>query len=124
MGKNELKICPSSQTKSSDHIVVLHETPRWAVMRGEPTMKDELPKRPLLTRRGAVRHINDVIGVPLKLSSFSKLAMLDEAPEPDAYYGKVQLYKPENVERWAQERLLSRKPKLLDVNGRKDRDAA
>ena len=85
---------------------------------------DKLFNKPLLTRKGAVRHINDVIGVPLKLSSFEKLAMLGEAPEPDAYYGKVQLYKPENVERLVQERLLSRKPKLLDVNGRKDRDAA
>jgi hypothetical protein len=84
---------------------------------------DKLPNKPLLTRRSAVRHINDVIGIPLKLSSFEKLAMLGEAPEPDAYYGKVQLYKPENIERWAEERLLSRKPKTLDVNGRKDRAA-
>jgi hypothetical protein len=64
-----------------------------------------------------------VIGVPLKLSSFEKLAMLGDAPEPDAYYGKVHLYKPETGERWAEKRLLSRKPKPLDVNGRKNNQA-
>ena len=80
--------------------------------------------KPFLTRRAVVQRVNDVKGIPLKLSSFAKLAMRGEAPEPDAYYGKVELYKPETVEQWAEERLLSRKPQTLNINGRKDQDAA
>jgi hypothetical protein len=89
----------------------------------ESTMSD-LPNKPLLTRKGLVQHINDVIGVSLKLSSFEKLAMLGDTPEPDAFYGKVELFSPETAERWARERLLSRKRAVLGVNNRHREKAA
>jgi hypothetical protein len=70
---------------------------------------------PLLTRRALVEHINGKLGIPLKKSSFDKLAMKGETPRPDGYYGKVELYRPETGEKWALEKLISARPATLGV---------
>ena len=79
---------------------------------------------PLVTRKGLVKHINEATGVPLTKSSFDKLAMLGQTPKPDAYYGKVELYKPSRGEAWARERLCSRVPVNLGVNKSEMKNAA
>jgi hypothetical protein len=75
-----------------------------------------------LTRRGASKYLNEK-GVPVKVSTINKSRMDGGGPEPDLYYGRQELFLPETVERWAQQHLLSRKPKLLHVNGQKERAA-
>jgi hypothetical protein len=64
----------------------------------------ELPEDdglPLLTRRDAVRFVNDELGIPLKHSTWAKKAMRGEAPPPASYYGKVELHTRKAVREWA-----------------------
>jgi hypothetical protein len=69
--------------------------------------------RPLMTRKALVKHINEKLGIPLKLSTFNKKAMRQETPPPDAYYGRVELYRPKRGEDWALETLCTEKPAKL-----------
>jgi hypothetical protein len=72
--------------------------------------------RPLMTRKGLVRHINEKLGIPLKPSSFAKLQMHKESRlEPDAFYGRAELFKPRRGEQWALRRLATKTPTSLDM---------
>jgi hypothetical protein len=73
-----------------------------------------------MTRRKAVEHINATTGIPLKKSSFDKLAAKGQAPKPAGFFGRVELYKPNEVEDWARKRLLSSKPINLGMNKSED----
>jgi hypothetical protein len=75
---------------------------------------------PLMTRRQVVEHVKTSTGIPLKLSSFTKLCAKGDAPEPASFYGRVELYDPRAVEEWARRRLMSAKPVHLRV-GRSNR---
>ena len=71
---------------------------------------------PLLTRKQLVEHINQELGIPLKLSSFMKLQMKKESRlEPDAFYGKCELFKPSRGAEWALQRLAT-KPTDLELD--------
>jgi hypothetical protein len=76
-----------------------------------------------LTRRAASKHLNEK-GVPVKVSTINKSRMDGDGPVPDLYYGRQELFLPETVERWAEEHLLSRKPRRLDANGRQKEKTA
>jgi hypothetical protein len=75
--------------------------------------KAKLPR--YLTRRGAVEYINNVIGIPVKESTLAKKAMRGTGLPPDRYYGKVELFFPETVERWALRELCGDKPFRLEA---------
>jgi hypothetical protein len=77
----------------------------------------ELPEdgRPLMTRKAAVEHVNEKLGIPLKLSTYNKKAMRGETPPPDGYYGRVELYDPKRIEDWALETLCTAKPAKLNA---------
>jgi hypothetical protein len=85
----------------------------------------DLPKNldRFLTRRGAVQFLNDR-GLPVKFSTINKLSMLGVGPKPDLYYGRRELFLVRTIEQWAQERLLSNEPALLNSSGRKDQHVA
>jgi hypothetical protein len=80
---------------------------------------DERPdnsSRPLMTATRLVQHINEVTGVPLKPSSFAKLQTKKESRlEPDFFYGKTALFKPERGVEWAIKRLRTKTPQKLNL---------
>jgi hypothetical protein len=73
----------------------------------------ELPD--FMTRRQLVKYINEKLGIPLTKSTFDKKAMRGETPPPDAFYGRVELYKPKHGEDWARETLCTNKPAKLNA---------
>jgi hypothetical protein len=73
-----------------------------------------------MTRRQVVEHVKTTTGIPLKLSSFTKLCAKGDAPEPASFYGRVELYDPHVVEQWARKRLMSSKPVNLGMNKSED----
>jgi hypothetical protein len=76
---------------------------------------NETGVRRLLTRRTLVRYVNEKLGIPLKLNSLNKMALRGAAPEPDGYYGRVELFTEETAETWALESLCTDKPAKLGV---------
>jgi hypothetical protein len=68
---------------------------------------------PLLTRSGAVKFVNDELGIPLKKSTFDKKAMKKETPPPVGYYGKQELHTRKNIREWALTTLCSDRPVKL-----------
>ena len=75
---------------------------------------------PLMTRRKAVEFINTVTGIPIKKSSFDKLAAKGETPMPAGFFGRVELYRPREVEDWARKRLISSKPTNVGIMDRSE----
>ena len=84
----------------------------------------DLPKNleRFLTRRGAVQFLNER-GLPVKFSTINKMSMMGTGPKHDLYYGRRELFLVQTIERWAQDRLLSNQPTLLNSSGRKDQAA-
>lgn len=75
-----------------------------------PELPDDLP---LLTRKDAVKFVNDELGIPLKASTLAKKAMRGEGPRPASYYGKVELHTRKSIRDWALTNLCSDKPAKL-----------
>ena len=68
---------------------------------------------PLLTRRDAVKFVNDELGIPLKESTFAKKAMNGETPKPASFYGKTELHSKKTIRDWALAELCTDKPQKL-----------
>ena len=68
---------------------------------------------PLLTRKDAVKFVNDELGIPLKESSFAKKAMRGETPRPASFYGRVELHTKKSIRDWALGSLCTDKPAKL-----------
>ena len=73
-----------------------------------PAAKAENPR--YLTRRGAVEHVRSVLGIPIRESTIAKKSMNGTGPRPDKLYGKVELFFPETIERWALSELCGDRP--------------
>jgi hypothetical protein len=69
---------------------------------------------PLLTRKDAVKFIQDELGIPVKKSTFDKKRMYGEGPKPAGYYGRTELFTRPDVMEWAL-RLFSDKPTKLNA---------
>lgn len=69
----------------------------------EKSSMPELPEDalPLLTRKDAIKFINDELGIPVAESTLDKKAMKGEGPTPAAYYGKRELYSAKTIKDWA-----------------------
>lgn len=68
---------------------------------------------PLLTRKDAVRYVNNELGIPLTESTLEKKAMRGEGPRPASFYGRVALYSRATLRDWALTNLCSDKPANL-----------
>jgi hypothetical protein len=68
-----------------------------------------------MTRRQAVKHVQEKLGVPVKESTFAKKAMRGTGPKPDSYYGKVELFTVETIEEWVLRELCASKPMKLNA---------
>jgi hypothetical protein len=73
----------------------------------------ELIGRALTRLSGAVKFVNDELGIPLKKSTFDKKAMKGETPPPVGYYGKQELHTRKNIREWALAALRSDRPVKL-----------
>lgn len=68
-----------------------------------------------LTRREAIKFINETLGVPVRGSTIAKKAMKGAGPKPDGFYGRAELYTPETIENWVLHELCGNKPAKLDA---------
>jgi hypothetical protein len=70
----------------------------------EPAIESGRPKR--LTRRQAVTFLNRE-GFPVTFHAFNKYCSpkRDEGPRPVAFWGRLPLYEPPDLLRWAEARL-------------------
>jgi hypothetical protein len=88
------------------------DTPRPKLKPAEAPPKPQPAARKYLTRRGAVEHVRNVLGIPIRESTIAKKSMKRNrtGPTPDAFYGKVELFFPETIERWALSELCGDRP--------------
>jgi hypothetical protein len=58
----------------------------------------------LMTRKLALQFVNEVLGVPMGSSTFSKICApaINEGPTPDCWFGKRPLYSEQTLREWAQ----------------------
>jgi hypothetical protein len=80
----------------------------------ENESKLEQKQRPrLLTRRRIVDYVREVHGVPITKSTIDKLAMQERGPKVTAFYGRVELSTPAQVDEWVAAELCNAAPKKL-----------
>jgi hypothetical protein len=68
-----------------------------------------------LTRRQAVAYANETLGVPMKAGTYAKKAMKGRGMKPDLYYGRIELFTPETVERYVFGELTGSEPFNLET---------
>jgi hypothetical protein len=88
----------------------LTEAPPSALSSPALTAAEKTENPRYLTRRGAVAHVRNVLGIPIRESTIAKKSMNGTGPPPDKFYGKVELFFPETIERWALSELCGDKP--------------
>jgi hypothetical protein len=69
-----------------------------------------MPTEKYVTRRAGVKLVNEVLSIPLSLSTLNKDSYLGRSPKPAAKYGPKDLYSPEEFLRYARERLVKLSP--------------
>ena len=68
---------------------------------------------PLLTRKDAVKFVNDELGIPLKEFELCQEGMRGETPRPASFYGRVELHTRKSIREWALGSLCTDRPAKL-----------
>jgi hypothetical protein len=82
-----------------------------AELESESKLEQKQPR--LLTRRRILDYVREVHGVPITKSTIDKLAMQGRGPKVTAFYGRVELSTPAQVDEWVAAELCNAAPKKL-----------
>jgi hypothetical protein len=92
------------------------DTPSAPPAPSTPPEPPQVAQPVYMTRRQAVQHVREKLGVPVKESTIAKKAMRGAGPKPDRFYGKVELFTPETIEKWVLSELCASKPMKLNAS--------